>query len=66
MRGVKTLLDETQGSFVIADLFEKKDIERIENNIFKEQNFFIEKKDVITFNVKHAMNLDKPRVEKIV
>ena len=28
--------------------------------------FTIEKKEIITFNVNHAMNLDKPRIEKIV
>jgi hypothetical protein len=28
--------------------------------------FFIEKKEIITINVKYAMNLDKQRIEKIV
>jgi hypothetical protein len=28
--------------------------------------FTINKKEIITFNVKHAMQLDKPRVEKLI
>lgn len=62
MRGVKTVLDEN-GSFVIADIFDKKDTDRLES-IFKEY-FIIEKKEIITINVKHAMNLDKTRIDKI-
>jgi hypothetical protein len=28
--------------------------------------FNINKKEIITFNVKHALQLDKPRVEKLI
>jgi hypothetical protein len=61
---MKEHLDDTNGSIVIADIFEKRDIERMES-MFKD-HFVLEKKEIITINVKHAMNLDKPRIEKIV
>lgn len=57
-------MSEPTGNVVIADIFERKDVEKYEEK-FKEY-FSIEKKEVITFNVKHAMNLDTPRIEKIV
>ena len=50
---------------MIADIFDNKDIDRTEA-AFKEHGFTIHKKEIITFNVKHAMQLDKPRVEKII
>lgn len=50
--------------FVIADVFEKSEIETIEAKF--SSIFTIQKKEVITFNVKHAMQLDKPRVEKMI
>ena len=50
---------------MIADIFDKNEIEMIEAN-FSDQGFKIHKKEVITFNVKHAMQLDKPRVEKYI
>ncbi len=43
------------GSLVIADLFEKNDLERVEAKFTHDHDFFIHKKEVITFNVKHAM-----------
>jgi hypothetical protein len=52
------------GNFVIADIFEKKEIKQIEK--IMKHFFTIEKRESITINVRHAMNLDKPRVEKIV
>lgn len=50
---------------VIADAFEKSAVERVETD-FIEAGFIIQKKEVITFMVKHAMQLDKPRVEKMI
>lgn len=64
LAGIKDLMQEPNGNLIVADIFEKKDIEKYEQK-FKEY-FNIEKKEVITFNVKHAMDLDKQRVEKIV
>lgn len=62
--GVRNLLAEPNGNFIIADVFDKKDSEKIES-LMKEY-FIVEKKESITINVKHAMNLDKERVENIV
>lgn len=56
----------TDGTFVIADTFYKSDIDKIEDKFTKEHGFYIHKKEVITFNVRHAMQLDKPRVEKMI
>jgi len=39
---------------VIADLFNKAEIESIEDK-FISNNFTVYKREVITFNVKHAM-----------
>jgi ubiquinone/menaquinone biosynthesis C-methylase UbiE len=64
LRNVKQIIDESQGTFVIADIFEKKDIEKTEALL--KEFFIIEKKDTLTINVRHAMNLDKPRIEKLV
>lgn len=61
---MSTFLEEKGGSFIICDIFNKRDIENTET-LFKHY-FEIEKKEVITINVKHAMSLDKPRIEKIV
>jgi len=52
------------GNFVIADIFEKREIKSIEKII--KHFFVIEKKEIITINVKHSMSLDKPRIEKLV
>lgn len=52
------------GNFIVCDIFAKRNIEKIESK-FKEY-FYIEKKEVITINVKHAMNLDRQRIEKII
>ncbi len=61
------MLDDKSGSsFVIADSFEKSDIAEIEKKFTQDNEFIISKKEVITFNVKHAMQLDKPRVEKMI
>ena len=38
----------------------------IEEKFTKEHDFAIHKKEVITFNVKHAMQLDKARIEKLI
>lgn len=59
------LLSE-DGSLVIADAFDKKDTEKIEAKFTKDHGLTIQKKEVITFNVKHAMQLDKPRIEKMI
>ena len=64
LRNASRYLDSEFGNLIIADIFEKKDIERIES-LFKE-NYTIEKKDIITINVKHSMNLDKPRIERLL
>lgn len=53
-------------SLVIADTFEKKDLQWIEDKFTQDHEFFIHKKEVITFNVKHAMQLDKGRIEKLI
>lgn len=50
---------------MIADAFERTDIERIETG-FADAGFLVQKKEVITFMVKHAMQLDKSRVEKMI
>ena len=52
-------------SLVIADLFPKAALPSLEA-LFTSSNFLVHKKEVITFNVKHALNLDKPRVAKIL
>jgi hypothetical protein len=52
-------------SFVIADIFDKRDLGNLEQT-FSDHGFSIHKKEVITFNVKHAIQLDKPRIDKIV
>jgi hypothetical protein len=57
-------MEETNGSFVIADIFDKREVEKIEAQ-FKEY-FSVQKKEIITHNVKHAMQLDKPRIEKLI
>jgi hypothetical protein len=49
---------------VIADIFEKGDVATFESEL--EQRFRIVGKENITLNVKHALNLDKTRVEKII
>ena len=46
-------MEETNGSFVIADIFYKDNVDYFES-LFN-QYFQIQKKEVITFNVKHAM-----------
>lgn len=60
------LADGSIASFVIADSFEKGEVSRIESKFTAENNFVISKKEVITFNVKHSMQLDKPRIEKMI
>ena len=62
--GAQKLLNEQTGYFVVADIFEEKSIARTES--LMNEYFSIEKKEIITINVKHAMNLDKERVENIV
>jgi hypothetical protein len=54
------------GSIVIVDAFDKADIERVEAGFTKDTELQIQKKEVITFGVKHAMQLDKPRVERLI
>lgn len=49
---------------MVADLFDEKQIPRVES--IMNEYFQIEKKELITINVRHAMNLDKERVENIV
>ena len=53
------------GEFVIGDIFDKSQIPELES-LFLRHGFNINKKEIITFNVKHAMQLDKPRVEKLI
>ena len=48
----------------MADYFEKRIVEKVETQL--KEYFEIEKKDIITFNVKHAMRLDKDRIDKLV
>lgn len=56
LKTASEILSEDHGSsFVIADSFEKSEIAEIENKFTKEHGFIISKKEVITFNVKHAM-----------
>ncbi|CDW89709.1 UNKNOWN [Stylonychia lemnae] len=61
--GVQNLMQKN-GNFVIVDIFEKKEVKNIEK--IMKHFFMIEKREIITINVKHAMNLDKPRVEKMI
>ena len=49
---------------MVADIFDEKDIMRTES--IMNEYFSIEKKEIITINVRHAMNLDKERVENII
>lgn len=56
VEGVKQFIDEQSGMFVIADIFYKKDIKKLEK-MFK-KHFNIDKKEILTCNVKHAMTLD--------
>ncbi len=59
--------DNPSASFVIADSFYKNEVANIESKFISEENgFVISKKEVITFNVKHSMQLDKPRIEKMI
>lgn len=61
------LADNPTASFVIADSFDKNEIANIEKKLSADDNgFVISKKEVITFNVKHSMQLDKPRIEKMI
>ena len=62
--GVKKLLEEQNGYFVVADIVDEKDIARTES--IMNEFFSIEKKEIITINVRHAMNLDKERIETII
>jgi hypothetical protein len=48
-------------SLVIADIFHKQSLLSLEK-IFSDHKFVMHKKEVITFNVKHALNLDRARV----
>ena len=52
-------------SLVITDLFPKAALPSLER-LFSSAHFSVHKKEVITFNVKHALNLDKPRVSKLL
>jgi cyclopropane fatty-acyl-phospholipid synthase-like methyltransferase len=56
---------QSTGEFVIGDIFDKSQIPELES-LFLRHGFNINKKEIITFNVKHAMQLDKPRVEKLI
>jgi len=56
---------QSTGEFVIGDIFDKSQIPELES-LFLRHGFTINKKEIITFNVKHAMHLDKPRVEKLI
>ncbi len=60
------LADGSAASLVIADSFDKQEVERLESRFTADHNFVISKKEVITFNVKHSMQLDKPRIEKMI
>ena len=57
-------MEEEDGTFIICDIFDKREVYEIEKLFDKYFDF--EKKEVITINVRHAMSLDKPRVEKII
>ena len=56
---------QSTGEFVIGDIFDKSQIPELES-LFLTHGFNINKKEIITFNVKHALQLDKPRVEKLI
>ncbi len=59
--------DNPSASIVIADSFYKNEVANIESKFISEENgLVISKKEVITFNVKHSMQLDKPRIEKMI
>lgn len=45
------------GYFVLCDMFNKEELPELEELLQK--YFIIDKKEVITVNVKHAMSLDK-------
>lgn len=57
-------MDDESGKLIICDIFEKKHIEKYELRF--QEYFIIEKKEIITINVKHAMNLDRHRISKII
>ena len=61
------LAENVNASLVIADSFDKSEVAAIESKLATIENgFVISKKEVITFNVKHSMQLDKPRIEKMI
>jgi hypothetical protein len=70
LQGAHARLAESQGTLVVADIFERTGSRDPcpphAEQLFAAAGFAIEKKEVITINVKYAMNLDKPRIEKIV
>jgi hypothetical protein len=53
---------EDDGMLVIADIFDKKDVPEIESEMKK--LFRIRKKDSYTFEVRHALSLDAPRLDE--
>eukprot|EP00347_Sterkiella_histriomuscorum_P016166 403354232 len=65
LRNMRPLIEENNGSVIIVDIFYKKDLERMET-IFKDALYQIEKKEILTINVKHSMNLDKSRSERLI
>eukprot|EP00347_Sterkiella_histriomuscorum_P022129 403331581 len=63
LKGISQKLDQN-GSLVIADIFDKQtlpEIERLFSSLYR-----IDRQESITINVKHSMNLDKPRIEKLI
>ena len=57
-------MNKNMGSFIIADIFNKKEVK--ETEILLRKYFHIEKKEIITVNVKYAMQLDMPRIDKLI
>lgn len=56
LEGAAMYLEEPDGTFVIADIFDNREMEYAEN-CFKKY-FFLQKKQIITPNIKHSMTFD--------
>jgi hypothetical protein len=62
---MRPFIDDNGGSLIILDIFDKRDVERTET-IFRDAQYALDKKEILTINVKHAMNLDKQRQERLI
>ena len=64
LSSISEYLSKSNGSLIIADIFNKSEVKEHENLLKK--YFVIEKKEIISVNVKYAMQLDMPRIDKTI